>query len=144
MGRRPEGLETARLPCRRARAHTSRVGRRAARPALPNRLPARLTGARSNSRLDERAAETDAARCRGERPAGEPIQPAPGGTGLLEACLLHEVRHPPTETPTSRLNVLSGSSPVSSCSHDRTAPFIDPIRCPHRLAQTNVITRVGP
>ena len=42
LGHRSRGLEAARLPSRGPRAHTARVGRRAARPAVPNRLPARL------------------------------------------------------------------------------------------------------
>ena len=55
LGRRSRGLEAARLPRRGARAHTAGVGRRAARPALPNRLPARLTAASGSSRLQARA-----------------------------------------------------------------------------------------
>ena len=44
-----------RLPCRGARAHTTGMGRRAARPALPNRLPTRLRAASGSSRLEARA-----------------------------------------------------------------------------------------
>ena len=53
LGRLARGLEAARLPRRGARTHTTGMGRRATRPALPNRLPARLKAADKQQPTEE-------------------------------------------------------------------------------------------